>query len=47
MTQILIPEIRTLLSQKKFLDQQPYTTSSMNMLRMYLTNTLAYVFRVL
>ena len=24
MTQILIPEIRTLLSQKKFLDQQPY-----------------------
>ena len=25
MTQILIPEIRTLLSQKKFLDQQPYS----------------------
>ena len=29
MAQILIPEIRTLLSQKKILDQQPYFIVSM------------------
>ena len=32
MTQILIPEIRTLFSQKNFLDQQPYLTSILALL---------------
>ena len=32
MAQILIPEIRTLFSQKNFLDQQPYLTSILALL---------------